>query len=80
MPDTKYVLAIDQGTTSSRAIVFDHSGHIVETGQIEKAEQNAARLKELCPSGCEQVTALASAINRGPTVASAKAPAIPKTN
>jgi glycerol kinase len=35
MPDTKYVLAIDQGTTSSRAIVFDHSGHIVETGQIE---------------------------------------------
>ena len=35
MPDTKYVLAIDQGTTSSRAIVFDHSGQIVETGQIE---------------------------------------------
>jgi glycerol kinase len=35
MPDTKYVLAIDQGTTSTRAIVFDHSGQIVETGQIE---------------------------------------------
>ncbi|MDQ0372328.1 glycerol kinase GlpK [Cellulomonas humilata] len=35
MPDTKYVLAIDQGTTSSRAIVFDHSGQIVESGQIE---------------------------------------------
>ena len=35
MPDTKYVLAIDQGTTSSRAIVFDHSGHIVESGQLE---------------------------------------------
>jgi glycerol kinase len=30
-----YVLAIDQGTTSTRAIVFDHSGLIVETGQIE---------------------------------------------
>src|SRR3954449_4267870 len=30
-----YVLAIDQGTTSSRAIVFDHSGQIVESGQIE---------------------------------------------
>jgi glycerol kinase len=30
-----YVLAIDQGTTSSRAIVFDHSGDIVSTGQIE---------------------------------------------
>lgn len=30
-----YVLAIDQGTTSSRAIVFDHSGRIVATGQKE---------------------------------------------
>ena len=30
-----YVLAIDQGTTSSRAIVFDHSGSIVSTGQKE---------------------------------------------
>jgi len=35
MPDTKYVLAIDQGTTSSRAIVFNHSGRIVSTGQKE---------------------------------------------
>ena len=31
----KYVLAIDQGTTSSRAIVFDHRGQIVATGQKE---------------------------------------------
>jgi glycerol kinase len=30
-----YVLAIDQGTTSSRAIVFDHSGRIISTGQLE---------------------------------------------
>ena len=30
-----YVLAIDQGTTSSRAIVFDHSGTIVSVGQLE---------------------------------------------
>ena len=30
-----YVLAIDQGTTSSRAIVFNHSGEIVSTGQLE---------------------------------------------
>lgn len=35
MADTKYVLAIDQGTTSTRAIVFDHGGQIVETGQKE---------------------------------------------
>src|SRR5690625_2904134 len=31
MPD--YVLAIDQGTTSTRAIIFDHSGSIISTGQ-----------------------------------------------
>ena len=31
----RYVLAIDQGTTSTRAIVFDHGGRIVATGQKE---------------------------------------------
>ena len=31
----QYVIAIDQGTTSSRAIVFDKSGSIVSTGQLE---------------------------------------------
>ncbi|MDF2573747.1 MAG: glpK [Agromyces sp.] len=30
-----YVLAIDQGTTSSRAIIFDTQGSIVSTGQLE---------------------------------------------
>jgi len=30
-----YVLAIDQGTTSTRAIVFDHSGSVVSVGQLE---------------------------------------------
>jgi len=30
-----YVLAIDQGTTSSRAIIFDKKGSIVSTGQLE---------------------------------------------
>ena len=35
MTEEKYVLAIDQGTTSSRAIIFDHSGQIVATGQKE---------------------------------------------
>ncbi|KQW07906.1 glycerol kinase [Leifsonia sp. Root4] len=30
-----YVLAIDQGTTSSRAIVFDKAGSIISTGQLE---------------------------------------------
>jgi len=31
----EYVLAIDQGTTSSRAMLFDHSGSIAATGQLE---------------------------------------------
>src|SRR5690625_7674919 len=30
-----YVLAIDQGTTSSRAIAFDHTGRPVSSGQLE---------------------------------------------
>ena len=31
----KYILALDQGTTSSRAILFDHSGSIVGVAQKE---------------------------------------------
>ncbi|MCT1431241.1 glycerol kinase GlpK [Brachybacterium muris] len=33
--ETMYILAIDQGTTSTRAIVFDHGGQIISTGQQE---------------------------------------------
>ncbi|MFI5156087.1 MAG: glycerol kinase GlpK [Chitinophagales bacterium] len=31
----KYVLALDQGTTSSRAILFDHSGNMINIAQKE---------------------------------------------
>jgi glycerol kinase len=31
----KFVMSIDHGTTSSRAVVFDHSGEIVSVGQLE---------------------------------------------
>ena len=31
----KYILALDQGTTSSRAIIFNHEGNIVATAQKE---------------------------------------------
>ena len=34
----KYVLAIDQGTTSTRAIIFDHAGNQVSVGQREHAQ------------------------------------------
>lgn len=35
MTDTRYILAIDQGTTSSRAIVFDANGRSVAVAQQE---------------------------------------------
>src|SRR5690625_67713 len=31
----KFILSLDQGTTSSRAILFNHAGEIVETAQKE---------------------------------------------
>ena len=35
MAGVKHILALDQGTTSSRAIVFDHSGSVVASAQKE---------------------------------------------
>ena len=31
----KYIIALDQGTTSSRAMVFDHEGNIIASAQKE---------------------------------------------
>lgn len=33
--DRKYIMALDQGTTSSRAILFDKEGNVVATSQKE---------------------------------------------
>lgn len=33
--EKKYILALDQGTTSSRAIIFNHEGAIIKTAQNE---------------------------------------------
>ena len=33
--DKRYVLAIDQGTTSSRAMLFDRAGHVAGVAQRE---------------------------------------------
>ena len=32
---TKYILALDQGTSSSRALVFDHDGNVCSVAQME---------------------------------------------
>ncbi|WP_114240559.1 glycerol kinase GlpK [Dyella sp. C9] len=36
--ERRYILALDQGTTSSRAILFDHAGSVVGTAQREFAQ------------------------------------------
>jgi len=54
---------------------------MVEMGAIARAQANLTKLQSLCGAkGCGQVAQLSSAITRGPTVASAKAPEIPKKN
>ena len=48
----------------------DHKGALeyqgelyVETGQLEKAKENMARLQKLCPAGCEELEDLEKAVN-----------------
>ncbi|MBU6264842.1 MAG: glycerol kinase GlpK [Actinomycetales bacterium] len=38
MSKPQYVLAIDNGTTSTRAIIFDHAGAKIGTGQLETTQ------------------------------------------
>ena len=35
MTDKKYIIALDQGTTSSRAVLLDHNANVVEIAQRE---------------------------------------------
>ena len=53
---------------------------MVEMGATARAQANLQKLQTICPKGCAQLTALSSAITRGPSVASAKAPEVPKNN
>ena len=47
----KYVLALDQGTTSSRAIVFDHDGRLVATIEHGGIKNLIAQLEGVEPEG-----------------------------
>ena len=58
-----------------KALDFDpqHKGALeylgelyVETGQIDKARENMAQLKKLCPNGCEELADLEKAIAEAP--------------
>jgi tetratricopeptide (TPR) repeat protein len=51
---------------------------MVELGAVPRAKENLAKLQKLCSANCRQVAALSSAISRGPTVASATPPNLPK--
>ena len=52
---------------------------MVEMGATARAQANLQKLQTICGAkGCPQVAQLSAAITRGPTVASAKAPASPK--
>ena len=54
---------------------------MVEMGAIARAQANLTKLQQICgPKGCPQIAQLTAAISRGPTVASAKAPEVPKSN
>jgi tetratricopeptide (TPR) repeat protein len=52
---------------------------MVEMGATARAQANLQKLQQICGAkGCPQVAQLSAAISRGPTVASAKAPEVPK--
>jgi Tfp pilus assembly protein PilF len=52
---------------------------MVEMGATARAQANLQKLQSICGAkGCPQLAQLSAVISRGPTVASAKAPASPK--
>lgn len=54
---------------------------MVEMGAIARAQANLQKLQTLCGAkACPQASRLSAAISRGPTVASVKPPASPKSN
>ena len=53
---------------------------MVELGAVARARENLAKLQKLCPTGCPQLAELSATIMRGPSVASAKTPEVPKSN
>jgi len=65
---------------SDRDAIAIQGEAMVELGALARAKENQAKLQKLCPSGCAQLAELSATITRGPSVASAKAPEVPKSN
>jgi Tfp pilus assembly protein PilF len=74
---TKKALALEPNDRDAIAI---QGVAMVELGAVARAKENLAKLQKLCPTGCPQLAELSATITRGPTVASAKAPEVPKKN
>ena len=64
-----------------KALDFDpeHKGALeylgelyVETGQVDKAKENVALLKKLCPGGCEELADLEKAVAEAPASTNVK--------
>ena len=54
---------------------------MVQMGAVARAQANLQKLQGICGArGCPQIAQLSAAISRGPTVASATAPNVPKKN
>ncbi|HKX92395.1 MAG TPA: tetratricopeptide repeat protein [Sphingomicrobium sp.] len=53
---------------------------MVELGAVARAQANLQKLQTICPRGCPQLTQLSAAITRGPSMAAANAPEVPKKN
>lgn len=52
---------------------------MVEMGATARAQENLQKLHQICGArACPQALQLSAAISRGPTIASAKAPEVPK--
>lgn len=74
---TKKALLLEPNDRDAIAIQGES---MVELGAVARAKENLVKLQKLCPSGCAQLAELSATITRGPTVASAKPPEVPKRN
>ena len=74
---TNKALAIEPNDPDAIAVQGEA---MVEMGATARAQANLQKLQGICSKGCPQVAQLSAAITRGPTVASATAPVVPKKN
>jgi len=74
---TNKALLLDPNDTNALSVQGEA---MVEMGASARAQANLQKLKTLCPQGCTQLSALSSALTRGPTVAAAKPATTTKTN